>query len=93
MTAASAASVNPRSITDRERPFLIALTVNRQAQLVERVRELGYSDATALGLVGWLALKAAGGRDVTSQTTRAKYRAILDEVIASPGMVDESMVG
>jgi hypothetical protein len=73
-------SVNPRSITDAERPFVERLTLDDQADLIRRVRDLGYADGTALGLAGWLAAKAAGLDDESSSATRAKYRRILQEV-------------
>jgi hypothetical protein len=89
----TAMATNPRSITDVERPFVIrALTAEQQLDIVKRVRGLGYADSIALGLAGWLAVKAAGGEDRTSSRTRATYRRVLGEVIAAAGTVDAMRV-
>jgi hypothetical protein len=87
-------SVNPRSITDAERPFLASgLTVEDQADLIDRVRELGYAEQIGLSLAGWLAGKAAGRPDGTSATTRATYRRILQEVRDAAARVGGAIPG
>jgi hypothetical protein len=86
-------SVNPRSITDAERPFVERLTLADQADLIARVRSLGYADSTALGLAGWLAAKAAGLPDRSAQPTRAKYRRILQEVRDAAARVGGAIPG
>lgn len=82
-------AMNPRSVTDIERPLIKGLTVSQQAEVIQAVRELGYPDTTALGLAGWLAAKAGELPDRTTATTRAKYRRILKE---AAGKVDAMRV-
>jgi hypothetical protein len=76
-------AINPRSITEVERPWLEAMA-NDHAGAVSRLRaELrsrGVSAQVTMGLVGWLTIKAAGQRDEAGQPTRARYRAILRDL-------------
>jgi hypothetical protein len=67
-------------IQPAEKPWLEAFDLTRQVELVHRVRDAGYSDEIALGLAGWLAVKAGDAPDETASNTRARYRRILLEL-------------
>lgn len=77
------ATVNPRSITDVERPWLDAMIID-PAGTVDRLqsglRQRGHSSARILGLTGWIVTKANGLRDDADQATKARYRAILRDL-------------
>jgi len=75
--------VNPRSITDEERPWLDAWDdPTTQLHLIERARALDvpYANDQALALAGYLAAKAGGLADETSAGTRSKYRRLLRSI-------------
>lgn len=72
-------------IQDAERPWVEGYTLRRQTELIARVRAAGYRDDTALGLAGWLAVKAADLPDRSGSPTRARYRKILREIGAPTG--------
>jgi hypothetical protein len=76
-------AINPRSITEVERPWLEAMANDHAAavsRLKAELRKRGVSSTTIMGMVGWLGLKAAGEHDDANQSTKAKYRAILRDV-------------
>jgi hypothetical protein len=74
-------TIDPRSITAVERPWLDAVkTLPDLAALRRNVIGAGHPPETASGLVGWLVAKQQGDIDVTSSRTRSKYRRILVEL-------------
>lgn len=76
-------AINPRSITEVERPWLDAMAHDHArtiGQLRQQLRARGYSATVAMGLTGWLATKAAGQHDDAGQATKARYRAILRDL-------------
>jgi hypothetical protein len=80
--------INPRSITDAERPWIDAWSENVGAQLTAEVAKR-YSFTVAAGLSTYVRARAAGNRsDIVSRSTLAKYRKILlelnDEGLAPP---------
>lgn len=80
--------VNPRSITEVERPWLENLTTSDLAYLMKMVRDRGYSASQARGLAGWLVEKAQGVPDSeigAGSATKAQYRKILSELAESIG--------
>lgn len=75
------AAVNPRSITDAEKPWLDGgLSTANIAYIQDQARRLGHSEPIVLGLGGWLIVKATGGEDKTAAPTRARYRKILRQL-------------
>lgn len=49
-------------------------------QLRGQLTAAGHTLTVVNGITGWLVAKATGEADVTSRTTRARYRAILAEL-------------
>jgi hypothetical protein len=75
-------SVNPRSITEAERPWLEQWhRLEVQGALIEAVRER-HGNQQALGIAGYIGAKANGLVDKTDSKTRARYRKVLDELQA-----------
>lgn len=68
------------NITDAERPWLEGFDVRRQATLIRLARAVGVPEQVALGLAGWLAVKAADLPDNTNGSTRARYRRLLRDL-------------
>jgi hypothetical protein len=79
-------TVNPRSITDAERPWLEAWSLPVQVQLINLVRQRASNDV-ALALAGWLTGKYAG-QDLAGMATKASYRKIL-RGLAAEGLAPE----
>lgn len=87
-------NVNPRSITEAERPYIErGLTLDDQADLVERIVSLGYRYDVALAVAAWLGLKVSGATDRTGPSTRSRYRRILQEVRDAAAKVGGAIPG
>lgn len=81
-------TVNPRSITDAERPWLDAWSLPVQVQLLNLVKAR-VGNEVALSMAGWLTAKH-DGQDLGSMATRARYRKILRELAAEGVTPDPS---
>lgn len=79
----SITNVNPRSIAD-EGPF-ITTDVAELASLKARLIAAGQPAPFAAGVISWLVDKAAGQRDETSSSTRARYRKALRDLAGDGG--------
>jgi hypothetical protein len=81
--------VNPRSITDAERPWLDDWTPGTQRILIRVLRGRGHPNAMTLGIIGMITAKALGEPDGLSMQTRATYRKALRQLaeagITPPG--------
>ena len=69
--------VNPRSITDAERPWLDNWTPGTIRILIRALRGQGHSNPLAFGILGMLTAKALGEPDGLSMQSRATYRKAL----------------
>jgi len=82
-------AVNPRSITDAERPWLDDWTPGTQRILIRALRGRGHSNAIMFGIMGMITAKALGEPDGLSFGARARYRAALrqlaDAGVTPPG--------
>lgn len=82
-------TVNPRSITDAERPWLDNWTPGTQRILIRALRGRGHPNNMALGIIGMITAKALGEPDGLSFGARAKYRNALRQLaeggITPPG--------
>jgi hypothetical protein len=82
-------SVNPRSITDAERPWLADWTPGTQRVLIRALRGRGHPNNMAFGILGMITAKALGEPDGLSNDTRVRYRKALrqlaDAGITPPG--------
>lgn len=91
-TTTTLTEINPRSIQNEGRIVLVdELTAEQLGELGELLIDHGHKPAVVYGILGWLASKAAGRRDRTSQATRATYRRILAEL--DPATLDRVIPG
>jgi len=74
-----AGKINPRSI-GVEGPF-ISTDVVVLADLKNALLEAGEPPSVGNGIVGWLIDKAVGNPDLTSATTRSRYRRTLQALV------------
>jgi hypothetical protein len=76
-------AVNPRSITNAERPWLEAWSLQTQKALLRALRDHGERNAVAFGVLGLITAKALGEPDGLSMGTRATYRKVLRDLAAA----------
>ena len=82
-------AINPRSL--QIEAHYLTTDVHRLADLKARLVANGETMPIASGLIGWLVDKSAGRRDLTSSSTRARYRKALAE-LGEPPERDEAPI-
>jgi hypothetical protein len=73
----SGSAVNPRSVTDAERPWLLSWSTDAQRELLRGLRAAGHSNAVTLGVLGFLTARALGEPDGLAPQQRSEYRKAL----------------
>lgn len=81
--------MNPRSVTDAERPWIEAWSPETRDLLIEQLTSKGCSHPLAWSIAGYLAARAGGGPpSVVAKTTRAGYRRLLIGLALPPIMFE-----
>ena len=78
--------VNPRSLTESERPWIEKWGPRARADLEARMAAAGYTRRVTWGVADYLAARARGApADIISAPPRARYRKVLAELGAPLG--------